>query len=105
MHASLFAGTLASVPESEPQDDKEEEQDDAKARVSTQKKSPWSAEEALAALVVAGGDAHGAVHVEAVGGRYDARRLAVQVLADVLPRREGPAEQGAAREHAPPDPG
>jgi hypothetical protein len=40
MQASLFAGEFARVQESEPR----QEDDDAEARLSTKKKSPWSAE-------------------------------------------------------------
>jgi hypothetical protein len=40
MQASLFAGEFARVQQSEPR----QEDDDAEARLSTKKKSPWSAE-------------------------------------------------------------
>jgi hypothetical protein len=55
-------------------------------------------DEALAARVITGGEAHVSVSVEAVVGPREARLLAVQVLAGVLPGREGPAEEGASRE-------
>jgi hypothetical protein len=57
------------------------------------------ADESLSALVIAGGDAHCAVNVEAVVRRRKAPLLAVQVVVRaVVLRDEGPAEEGAARE-------
>jgi hypothetical protein len=52
--ASLFAGEFARVQESEPR----EENEDAEARLSTKKKSPWSAE-------VGGVDVHAGVTIRA----------------------------------------
>jgi hypothetical protein len=52
--ASLFAGEFARVQESEPR----EQDDDAEARLSKKKKSPWSAE-------VGGFDVHAGVTIRA----------------------------------------
>jgi hypothetical protein len=56
------------------------------------------ANEALAALVVVRCDAPGAVPIEAVVPRREARLVALEVLAGALAGRAGPAEERACRE-------